>query len=434
MSGRKSDDRSKGPKGKRAAKGSPNTQSHEAASGKDDRRRALTHVGGEVILTGDPEEGRLLSTAAKIPADSDARGYSHGLHTYPARMHPHTAKHLVAMAPEGAILDPFMGGGTVLVETMLAGRPAFGRDVNPLALEVGWARTRLWRPERIAEWRSSALAVLGIAREQRGRTRLPDRVYRTEKAWYDPPAMIELWALRDAIAGVEDNSFKRLSRICLSSLVVKASRQASDSVPKLDRNHQYIPKNRVLHWFERRIDEIAGQLQSLGAAVPADARHKPNIRSADARTPDPPIAGRVAAIVSSPPYPGVYDYVEHQRRRYVMLGMDSFFADRHEIGRRQAVIDRGWMSASWRFRDDLAHAMKAWDAALMPEGRVWLVIGDGQHRDGVIRVLPLVESAAERTGFEVSAAAAQPRPVFGTAAADTSATRSEYIIGLKRSS
>jgi hypothetical protein len=400
----------------------------------NDRRRALTHVGGDAVLTGDAAEGAKLGEAAVIPADSDARALSHGLHTYPARMHPHTAKHLIAMAPEGLILDPFMGGGTVVVEAMLAGRPAFGRDVNPLALEIAWARTRLWPPDRIAAWHASARAVLSMARDQRGRTRLPDHVHRTEKVWYDPPAMIELWALRTAIAGVEDASFKRLSRVCLSSLVVKASRQASDSVPKLDRNHQYIPKNRVMHWFERRIDEIAGQLKSFGAAVPTDARNTPDIRSADARTPDPPIAGRVAAIVTSPPYPGVYDYVEHQRRRYVMLGMDPFFADRHEIGRRQTVIERGWMSASWRFRDDLGHAIKAWDAALLPGGRVWLVIGDGQHRDGVIRVLPLIESAAERAGFEISATAAQARPVFGTAAADTHATRSEYIIGLKRCS
>jgi DNA modification methylase len=411
-----------------------NTKPDRRASDPHAHRRALTHVGGEVALNGDPDESAKLRTAAIIPADSDARVYTHGLHTYPARMHPHTAKHLIAMAPQGTILDPFMGGGTVLVESMLAGRGAHGRDVNPLALEIGWARTRLWRPERIDEWRESALSVLSVAREQRGRTRLPDRAYRSEKPWYDPPALMELWTLRDVIAGVEDASFKRLSRMCLSSLIVKASRQASDSVPKLDRNHQYIPKNRVLHWFERRIEEITGQLKSLGAAVPADARDTPNIRSADARTPDPVIAGQIAAIVTSPPYPGVYDYVEHQRRRYVMLGMDSFFADRHEIGRRQTVIERGWMSASWRFRDDLGHAMKAWDAALSPGGRVWLVIGDGQHRDGVIRVLPLVESAAERAGFEISATASQTRPVFGTAAADTNATRNEYIIGLKRSS
>ena len=398
-----------------------------------DKRRALTHVGGAVTLQGDAEEGALLERAALIDEASDPRALTHGLHAYPARMHPHTARHLVAMAPEGAILDPFMGGGTVIVEAMLAGRQAYGRDVNPLALEVGWSRTRLWRPERIAKWKKSALRAHGIAREARGKTRLPPRVYKSEKPWYDPPALIELWALREAIAAEEDETFRRLSKVCLSSLVVKASRQASDSVPRLDRNHQYVPKHRVLKWFERRVDEMAEQLQRFGEAVPGDARHKPSIRSADARTPEPGLQSRVAAIITSPPYPGVYDYVEHHRRRYVMLGLDSFFAERHEIGRRQTVVDRGWMSASWRFKDALALAMQAWHAALTEEGRVWLVIGDGQHRDGVIRVLPLVESAAKESGFVVSASAAQARPVFGTAAADTSATRSEYIIGLRRS-
>ena len=110
--------------------------------------------------------------------------------------------------------------------------------------------------------------------------------------------------------------------------------------------------------------------------------------------------------------------------------MDADFADRHEIGRRKTVEQRGWMSASWRFRDDLAKAMGAWSKALLPGGHVWLVIGDGQHRDGAIRVLPLVEGAAEQAGLTITALVSQPRPVFGTAAADTTAKRSEFIIGL----
>jgi len=345
-------------------------------------------------------------------------------------MHPHTAAALVAMAPEGPVLDPFMGGGTVVVEAMLAGRQAHGRDINPLALEIAWARTRRWQPERIAGWQASALAVLEAARDQRGQTRLPDRVYRTEKDWYDTPALIELWTLRTVIKETEDEAYRRLSRVCLSTLIVKGSRQVSDSVPRLDRDHRYIPKGRVLGWFERRITEIVSQLGGLGRALPKTEGPEPTLRSADARTPEPDLAGRVAAVITSPPYPGVYDYVGHQTRRYAILGMDADFAERHEIGRRKTVEERGWMSASWRFRDDLASAMVAWKKALLPGGRVWLVIGDGQHRDGAIRVLPLVEGAAKNAGMTVSSLVSQPRPVFGTAAADTSATRDEYIIGL----
>lgn len=393
-------------------------------------RRALTHVGGEVTVAGDSEEGAALAQAATIPAQSDPRRLTHGLHTWPARMHPHTAASLIALAPEGPVLDPFMGGGTVVVEGMLAGRPVYGRDINPLALEIAWARTRLWRPERIEGWQASALAALEAARSERGKTRLPDRLYRTEKDWYDTPALIELWALRLAIKATEDETFRRLSRVCLSTLIVKASRQVSDSVPRLDRNHSYIPKGRALQWFERRVTEIASQLAEFGAGVPAAARSKPSLRSADARTPEPNLEGRVAAVITSPPYPGVYDYVDHQRRRYALLGLDADFAERHEIGRRKAVQERGWMSASWRFRDDLATAMGAWRKALLPGGRVWLVIGDGQHRDGAIRVLPLVEGAAQSAEMSVVATVSQPRPVFGTAAADTTATRNEYIIGL----
>ena len=43
-----------------------------------------------------------------------------------------------------------------------------------------------------------------------------------------------------------------------------------------------------------------------------------------------------------------------------------------------------------------------------------------------------LESAAKVSGFEITACASQSRPVFGTAAADTSATRSELIVGLAK--
>ena len=94
------------------------------------QRRSLAHVGGAVETEGDASDARSLALALEVaPAGRDAaddagRNHVHGFHTYPARMHPETASRLVArFAPTGgAVLDPFCGSGTVLVEALAAGR------------------------------------------------------------------------------------------------------------------------------------------------------------------------------------------------------------------------------------------------------------------------------------------------------------------------
>ena len=70
--------------------------------------------------------------------------FTHGLHQYPARMHPEIAKRLIAeYAPKKSdlIFDPFMGSGTVLVEAMLHGNNSIGIDLNPFAVLLSKVKT-----------------------------------------------------------------------------------------------------------------------------------------------------------------------------------------------------------------------------------------------------------------------------------------------------
>ena len=48
--------------------------------------------------------------------------YSHGFHQYPARMHPEIARRIIqkyAADSADVVIDPFMGSGGVLVESLL---------------------------------------------------------------------------------------------------------------------------------------------------------------------------------------------------------------------------------------------------------------------------------------------------------------------------
>ncbi|MHA1652248.1 MAG: DNA methyltransferase, partial [Candidatus Helarchaeota archaeon] len=66
---------------------------------------------------------------------ANTKYYTHGLHNYPARMIPQIAKRLLLLYSKknDRILDPFMGSGTVILESTLNFRYSSGIDLNPLA-------------------------------------------------------------------------------------------------------------------------------------------------------------------------------------------------------------------------------------------------------------------------------------------------------------
>lgn len=380
---------------------------------------------------GDPELARALEVAARPAPGDDGRALTHGFHAWSARMHPHTAAALIRdVAAPGGVADPFMGGGTVLVEALCAGRPALGADINPVALEVAWARTRLWSLGRSGRLVGVAESVAERAREILASEPVPRGLRELEGGWYDPPALADLWSLDEAIAELQDTGLRRMMRACLSSLVVKASRQRSDSVAELDADHGWVPAGRVPEWLVRRADEHARSLVALREAVPAGT-DEPRLALRDARAEVPAFAGTVGLVLTSPPYPGVYDYVQHQARRYALFRLDAREAADQEIGARRQSVRAGWMSVAWRFEQDLGAALTAWRPWLAPGGRVALVIGDGEHPERVIRVLPLIERAAAAAELVVMASVSQQRPVFGPARAQGDEHREEHIVLLE---
>lgn len=72
-------------------------------------------------------------------------GLTHNFYRYPARFSPEFAKQAILSfsKPGDLILDPFMGGGTSLVEALANNRKAIGVDLSPLASFVSSVKTTL---------------------------------------------------------------------------------------------------------------------------------------------------------------------------------------------------------------------------------------------------------------------------------------------------
>lgn len=68
---------------------------------------------------------------------------THCIHPYVAAINPPLVDALIEyfVPPNGTILDPYCGGGGVLVEGLIKGIPITGNDINPLAVSISKAKT-----------------------------------------------------------------------------------------------------------------------------------------------------------------------------------------------------------------------------------------------------------------------------------------------------
>src|SRR5882762_9138504 len=70
-------------------------------------------------------------------------GLTHEFYRYPARFSPQFARAIIEnfTSPGDVVFDPFMGGGTTLVESRALGRRGVGTDISSLATFIAKVKT-----------------------------------------------------------------------------------------------------------------------------------------------------------------------------------------------------------------------------------------------------------------------------------------------------
>ena len=122
---------------------------------------------------------------------------THSIHPYVAAINPPLAASLIShYVPKGeVVLDPFCGGGGVLVETILQGRRAIGCDINPLAVLMSQAKTTHLASSRTLH---TYMAITEEAEKLARRASIDD-VPEVVRFWYRDDSLRPLKALQTVV-------------------------------------------------------------------------------------------------------------------------------------------------------------------------------------------------------------------------------------------
>lgn len=387
----------------------------------------MPRTAGRITADGDRylAEGLVAALRAAQEDDEIAESLTHPFHSYPAKLHPATARVLAeivgktARRPQ-AIVDPFCGSGTTLVEIRAAGMRAVGVDLNPLAILVSRAKTWTVPPKRRRDMKDIGMAIAGevlaagkaarrsgaeAAPMRRPQGFDPNARNRRLAAWFAPHVRRELELIAYHLDELRerDAEIANVLTACLSAILYKVSSRTSDTDGTwTDRN---VPRGAAARHFSQRIELLFAGLGDFGPGNP------PDVFEMDARKLGNVVAdGTAGGIITSPPYAGTYDYAEHQRLRFDFLALRHREMDTHEIGSRRsfetnAEAKRGWHKALREVMDTIARA-------LAPGAAAAIVIGDSVTRTHAHYALDDVREALT-DDLVLEAWASQQRPMLG---------------------
>jgi hypothetical protein len=397
-------------------------------------RRSLTHVGGRVWAGGDDEAlTRALAEALEVPAeDPGVRAHVHGFHSYAARLHPLTARRLVESLskPGDTVFDPFMGSGTVLVEARLQGRRGVGSDLNPLSVELAHLKTRGTTALERRALVEAALRVVEYADERRLSKAGPIVRYgKEDRDLFDVHILLELDGLKAGIILEPAGFVHEALKLVLSSILVKVSRQPGDTVRRTSPRR--LATGFAIKLFQSKTEELAERLAEFAELLPRGAPPCA-VAGDDARRLTSVGKGTVDLVVSSPPYPGVYDYAEHHAARLRWLGLDATTFERREIGARRDLRAKSRDEGLDEWAADFTESLRAIRRTMRKGARAVLVLADSVVQREPLYADDVIERLSEPAGLGLVAMASQKRPHFHEPTKDAFARRprKEHLFAL----
>ncbi len=337
------------------------------------------------------------------------QGLTHDFYKYPARFSPKFVRYVLDKFSEPGdwVLDPFMGGGTTVVEALASGRRVIGSDINELARFVARVKTTPLSSGDVSEIRTWVENVKWQTAQQRYYERPITANVRNM-----PPEVIPFFETAIELSNGLAFRRRRLFARCGLVRVGQWALDARTTTPSVSE---------LCNELERRVEQMTQGLDDLVTSARSTGTNKNKVtglrqlRSYSAA--NPRLAHNLARkgirpklVLTSPPYPGVH-MLYH---RWQVLGRREtpapYWITSLRDGHGESYYTMGGRSKSGLkdYFNTLAASFVNLRKMLLPDAYIVQIISFSD----VNAYLPLYLDAIERAGFrEESAGSIESRQV-----------------------
>lgn len=235
-------------------------------------------------------------------------GLTHRFYKYPARFSPQfVASAIEAFSKPGdLVLDPYMGGGTTIVEAIARGRRAIGSDLNSLAVFVATAKTTVLteiEKQEVSHWANIVVPRMSYhtVTDRIADLICPDRTRNLNLPRARPTKKLLAQSIL-ALSSFRSERARIFAR-CVLLNVAQWALNGRKVTPSLDhvRARVCFVSNEMLASLAEFADRVSND---------SEHSHKPLLLhccSSDLPRQQPFVEGEKAdLVVTSPPYPGIH--------------------------------------------------------------------------------------------------------------------------------
>lgn len=320
----------------------------------------------------------------------DRRSHSEieGVHPYPAKFISEIPRALISHLPlprNSAVLDPFCGSGSTLVESQRLGIPAVGIDLNPIACLMSRVKTMACPTDL-----EQHAARITLSSEETTDIEIPE--IPNLDHWFQPNVQVEINRIARSIVAAPSEARDAL-KLALSSIIVRVSNQESDTryaAVKKDVEPSTVPK-----LFLRAVNRINAALQKRNYPLtPVE------VVESDILKVEPSVIERpIGLVVTSPPYPNAYEYWLYHKYRMWWLGYDPLKVKADEIGARAHFFKKNHHTAE-DFARQMRQTLTLLDGVIVKGGFASFVVGRSKIHGKIYDNAKIIADEAAPLGFK----------------------------------
>lgn len=310
-----------------------------------------------------------------------------GLHPYPAKFIAEIPGALLDALPlptGTAVLDPFCGSGTTLVECQRRGISSYGVDLNPIACLMSRVKTM---PLEAGLEDSISLVLLKAKRASN--PKIPQ--ISNLNHWFMPHVQSALAALTQSIP-FAPKAHSDILRLALSSIIVRVSNQDSDT--RYAAIAKKVTTEAVFSNFARAAHRIGEALSSRDYSLSPVNVLEHDVLSVSADE----ISQPIGLLITSPPYPNAYEYWLYHKYRMWWLGFDPIAVKTREIGARAHFFKTNRHTAD-DFSRQTAKLFELLRKVIVPGGFACFVVGRSRIHGKIVDNAQVIEDVAGAAGF-----------------------------------